>query len=162
VDPWGLWDERVHYTKTIEFAVSVGISPSNAKVIAYANNATDGGSLGTGFVGFLPILGDQSRHFNQSKSACDSRAIWAKRQFKAAVSLYQDGKITMAYIALGRGLHSIQDKYAHRDWDTGLLGVNIHPMWYDDVNDPRNRQELSDTRNESISYINRFNKAVVQ
>jgi len=44
---------------------------------------------------------------------------------------------------LGKGLHSIQDKYAH-------------PAWYDDWNDPRNRNASQLTEIKTKKYLMRF------
>jgi hypothetical protein len=58
------------------------------------------------------------------------------------------------------GLHSLQDKFAHRSWDTGHYGTIPHPTWYDDVNDSRNTEALKYTGKASITYIKRFMNAV--
>lgn len=160
VDPDGLWGEEVHLNRTETWAIAAGVPPSDAKTIAYGNNSTDGGLFGTMGVGFSPIAGDQSRHFNTHNSGCDSREIWANRQFDLAVSLYKDGRTVLAISVLGRGLHSLQDKFAHRDWDTGSLGFSPHPAWYDNVTDPRNAQALNSTENATKDYIINFKNAV--
>lgn len=62
----------------------------------------------------------------------------------------KDGNIEAALGHLGKGLHSLQDKYAHKDWDTGVLGKERHPAWYDDWNDPRNKEAADDTGRTSL------------
>ena len=160
VDPGGLWNEDVHYYRTLDWALSVGISAKNARTIAYSDNRTDGGIAGAIGVGFSPIIGDQSRHFNRSKSGCDSRDVWANREFEAAVNLYRTGDAMSAFGALGRGLHSIQDKFAHHDWNTGPFGLRQHPSWFDNFTDPRNLQAQIDTETATKKYILRFRQAV--
>jgi hypothetical protein len=52
--------------------------------------------------------------------------------------------------------------FAHRDWDTGLLGVNRHPQWYDDWNDSRNSQARAFTEAGTKDYLNQFSKEIHQ
>lgn len=159
IDPSGLWGEEVHFNRTLAWAIAAGISSGNSITIASGDNATDGGILGGAGVGFAPIVGDQSRHFNTNKSGCDSRDAWAYRQFDAAIKFYKTGDTVSAFSILGRGLHSLQDKFAHRDWNTGPFGKNIHPAWYDSVTDPRNAQALINTENATKDYISKFKNA---
>ena len=62
----------------------------------------------------------------------------------------------MAIGHLGKGLHSIQDKYAHRNWDTGFFEWSVHPKWYDDWNDPRNKTASKLTEIKTKKYLMRF------
>jgi len=52
--------------------------------------------------------------------------MWADIELDRATEFMKQGKCKVATEHLGKGLHSIQDKYAHRNWDTGFLsGVYI-------------------------------------
>ena len=61
-----------------------------------------------------------------------------------------------ALMRLGKGLHSLQDIYAHRDWDTGPIGIEPHPGWYDYWNDPRNKCANELTEAATKAYLNEF------
>jgi hypothetical protein len=143
VDRDGLWGEDVHsgvgnsQYGTYTWSRQLGFTDRAATKIATANDGTDGG-----FASWMPIFGLQSRHFNQGSCAgySDSRAYWADGELNRAVEAYNKGRWDEALGHIGKGLHSIQDMFAHRDWDTGLLGVNRHPQWYDDWNESRNSQ----------------------
>jgi RHS repeat-associated protein len=160
-DSMGLWGEDVHSGignssyGTYTWAQQLGFSSQQATWIAEGNNGTDGG-----FAGFLPILGEQSRHFNQlnpwMNGYQDSRDYWAFLELMRAVKYYKKGNCRVAYSYLGRGLHSIQDKFAHRDWNTGMSGWGRHPDWYDIWSDPKNELARKLTENASINYIHLF------
>jgi len=165
IDPKGLWGEDVHHDMTLIWARNSGFSPHDAGVIAYSDNATDGGNfIGTGGTGWWPNWagGDQSRHFNTNKSGPDSRDVWAGKEFNLAVSLYKSGDTDAALTALGRGLHSLQDKFAHRDWNTGPYGWDPHPREYDQVSSQINRKEnaLRNTAKATRDYMLKFKNAV--
>jgi RHS repeat-associated protein len=158
-DPWGLWGEDVHSGignpnyGTYLWAVQVGFSDAQARKIAIGNDGTDGG-----FSSWMPMLGLQSRHFNQfiPKRYKDSRDYWAAVELRRAVEYYKEGKCEAALGHLGKGLHSIQDKFAHRDWSTGLFGVDPHPEWYDIWNDPRNKIARELTEKGTKHYLNLY------
>jgi RHS repeat-associated protein len=150
-DPWGLWGEDVHYGMTYSWALATGMTASQAERIARADNGTDGG-----FGSWLPLLGDQSRHFNQSGSCSDSRNSWAETEYRRAIGYYNAGNMDAALGHLGRGLHSLQDIDPHRDWDTGMLGWTAHPDWYDSWSDPRNSTARAMTEQKSLEYLRRF------
>ncbi|MFC1896324.1 RHS repeat-associated core domain-containing protein, partial [Thermodesulfobacteriota bacterium] len=65
-DPWGLWKADVHSGignagyGTYTWAKQVVFSDAAARKIAIANDAVD-----VGFAGWIPVIGLQSRHFNQ-------------------------------------------------------------------------------------------------
>jgi RHS repeat-associated protein len=151
-DPRGLWGEDIHYNGTYTWALQLGFSTQSATWIAQGNNMTDGG-----FASWLPIFGLQSRHFNQlnygMKGFSDSRDYWASIEMTTAVNYYKQGNCRAAYGHLGKGLHSLQDKSAHRDWNTGILGWEPHPSWYDDWNDPRNTLARELTVNSTKNYL---------
>ncbi|MHB8894694.1 MAG: hypothetical protein ACYC99_05880 [Candidatus Geothermincolia bacterium] len=133
-----------------------GLSPLQAEQLARADDGTDGG-----YTSWMPMLGDQSRHFNQSRSG-DSRLDWAELELKRAVALKKAGKCDAAIGHLGKGLHSVQDYDPHRDWDTGSLGWYRHPDWYDVWDDPRNEEVRKSIEERSLEYLRRYLRAVGQ
>jgi len=74
---------------------------------------------------------------------------------KRAVEYYKKGKCEAAYGHLGKGLHSVQDMFAHRDWDTRWHGMKPHPDWYDIWDDPRNKlaRELTEKNTKEYLYL---------
>ncbi|GBD99841.1 tRNA nuclease WapA precursor [bacterium BMS3Abin07] len=165
LDPNGAWAADVHSGignrkgyGTYTWAKQVGFSESEAKSIAIGNNATD---IGPGTT-WLPFGagGDQSRHFDNLKIIGDSRDSWAEWELQKAVAFAKKGNMKAALGHLGKGLHSLQDKYAHRGWDTGLLELIKHPEWYDDWHDPRNVEAARQTEIKSKEYLERFRKGI--
>jgi len=161
IDPSGLWGEDIHsgignsQYGTYAWARQAGFTDYAAQMIAYANNAVDE----VAWAGWYPGFGDQSRHFNQS--ACgDSRANWSNLEFDRAIAAYNSGNFEAALGHIGKGLHSIQDYFAHGDWDTGAFGTNWHPSWYDDWNDRRNMKARERTELATKEYLRNFLKAI--
>jgi len=162
VDRDGMWGEDVHSGignvkyGTYIWARKVGFSDKDAKIIAKGNNATDAGPWSN----WLPLLGDQSRHFNQPylfpKGIGDTRDYWANVEFQRALKYAKEGDYEAALGHLGKGLHSLQDKYAHGDWDTGALGLAAHPPSYDDWNNPRNKEAAEATFKGTMEYLKKF------
>ncbi|MHC4676619.1 MAG: RHS repeat domain-containing protein [Planctomycetota bacterium] len=160
-DRYGLWGEDVHSGignpryGTYTWAMQVGFSDAQARMIAKANEAAD-----FSYSGWLPVFGLQSRHFNQPlfipKDFKDSREYWASVELQRAAKSFAEGDCEAALGNLGKGLHSIQDKYAHRDWDTGLFGFRRHPEWFDIWNDPRNTKAREITEMETKGYLRAF------
>jgi RHS repeat-associated protein len=158
----GAWEEDVHSGigntnyGTYVWATHVGFNDRDARLIAKGNNSTDLG----GWSGWIPIIGDQSRHFNQpylfSSGIGDTRDYWANLEYQRAVEYMEEGNVRAALGHLGKGLHSLQDKFAHRDWDTGIIGTNRHPDWYDKWNDPRNKEAAENTTRASLNYLRSF------
>ena len=98
-DPWGLWGEDVHSGinnssyGTYTWARQIGFTEAASKRIALANDATDGG-----FASWMPMIGLQSRHFNQFSYGeyQDSRAYWADLEFRRAIEYYKKGECQLA------------------------------------------------------------------
>lgn len=160
IDKWGLWGEDAHSGientngyETYTWAQRAGFTGSGAAIIARANDWMDGG-----WNSWMPIFGDQSRHFNQFSRAGynDSREYWAAVEFTSALREWENGNEDLALAHIGRGLHSIQDIYAHRDWDTGITGRNRHPDWYDDWDDSRNECAAQRTEQATMFYLREF------
>jgi len=133
-DPTGMWGKDVHLGDSTLWAEEAGIDSKRAKRIAEACVGVDsffGGKAP------IPILGDQSYHFNTNKPGeVDSRIIKSQLHFNRAVKLQKwaneyrnsDGgfiggiKNIIADILeywvddnLGKGLHPLQDIRAHSD-----------------------------------------------
>jgi RHS repeat-associated protein len=167
VDPSGLWNEDVHsgignsLYGTHLWATQLGLSDQQAKWIALGNNGAD-----VSFSGWMPVFGLQSRHFNQPaygmNGFSDSRDYWASTELQRAVNYYKAGNCRAASGHLGKGLHGIQDKIAHRDWDTKWYAADIHPPWYDIWHDPRNALARELTEKETRNYISLFLKLAGQ
>ena len=160
-DPWGLWGEDVHSGinnsryGTYTWARQIGFTEAAAKRIALANDATDGG-----FASWMPMIGLQSRHFNQFQYAeyQDSRAYWADLEFRRAIEYFKKGECELALAHLGKGLHSVQDIFGHRDWNTGFMGWDPHPEWYDEWGDPRNRIASLQAEEATKNFLKDFMK----
>jgi RHS repeat-associated protein len=158
IDPFGLWGEDVHSGignseyGTFIWAKQVGFSDESAAIIARSNDAVDGG-----WGSWMPIIGNQSRHFNQSDpNYPDTRILWAEIEFKKALEAQRLCDAEKALAHLGRGLHSLQDVFAHRDWDTGFCGWRRHPDWYDSWDDFRNGKARELTAQATKDYLHKF------
>jgi hypothetical protein len=160
-DPWGLFGEDVHSGignsryGTYLWATQIGFYGSQAKKISIGNDGTDGG-----FASWLPMIGLQSRHFDQKPffSKEDSRITWSEKELQRAVEFYKKGDYDAASGHLGKGLHGIQDLFAHRDWDTGWLGWYAHPGWYDLWDDSRNALIRNEAEKATKDYLKRYRK----
>ncbi len=88
-DAFGLWKKDVHYDDTKSWAESKGFTPKQAKIIAKACNGVDSPFKRKGPI---PLIGDQSYHFDTSKAGeQDSRRTNAKKHFDKAVKLALHG-----------------------------------------------------------------------
>jgi RHS repeat-associated protein len=149
-DLFGLWGDDVHSGinskgyGTYNWATSVGFSNSEAYVLAVANANTDNNA------NWAPIAGVPGRHFNTASGKNDSRDIFAFIELNSAIDKYKKGDKSGAMETLGRGLHSIQDKYAHMGW----IPIIVHPPWYDDV--LLRPYTLENTRKATECYLNKF------
>jgi len=158
----GAWGEEVHYTMTKIWAKSMGFTDAEAERIATADNNTDWSSDTHPF----GVTGDQSRHFDlDDNPTSDSRITHAKNDIEAATDAWKNGRQEDALDLFGRGLHSLQDIDAHRDWDPRIPGVPDwykHPDWYDDIMDPRNREAYKNTRERTFDAIRFFRKQIAE
>ena len=150
VDVNGLWGEDVHSGLnnasygTYIWALQMGLTANQAKLVAFANTATDN------FWSWAPIIGVPGRHFDTAHGSFDSRDVHANYDMAEAIKLYNSGNPCGAYNILGRGLHSVQDKYAHMGW----VPLLPHPDWYDDAG--IRRGSLSATEMATKSYLRQF------
>ena len=95
-----------------------------------ADNATDSGSTGP-----FPRQ-EQSRHMYYKIRGGDSRDYWYDKELRVSKRLLRRNKCEEAAMALGRALHSRQDRSAHRKWPDWLGGGDwhawiTHPSWWD-------------------------------
>jgi hypothetical protein len=121
-----MWGEDVHRELTIYVAKSLGFSAEDAAKMAAANMYVDSSSSSMN-----PVYGDWSRHFDrrayQSTSGnIDTRLYHARNEMELAVAYYKDGNHDLAFQHLGYGLHSLQDMYAHMDWDSNRRWIRPH------------------------------------
>ncbi len=129
IDTIGMWGSSIHNGKkqnnswiygTVKWAMDCGMCQADAEIVGEANNNVDGEFTGAGF--------SASRHFNRNGSGqLDSRLEHFQSHYQEAISLWRQGasgptspnaflKLD-ALRELGIGLHSVQDYYAHLDYD---------------------------------------------
>ncbi|MCL5292151.1 MAG: RHS repeat-associated core domain-containing protein [Actinobacteria bacterium] len=106
IDPLGLWGEKIHYDKTLEWAVRIGFSDEDARVIALSDKLTD-----TFFEG-------EGRHLNENYGSVFGRGdptqlTRAMEQLDKAIQARLSGRRKDSLVELGIGLHSVQDLVAH-------------------------------------------------
>jgi RHS repeat-associated protein len=161
VDHLGQWNSNVHYFWTFMWSVDAGITPGYAEMIGAADDATD--SLWGG-ISWFPLwpIGQESRHMNYPLlHPPDSRDHWYNKEYAIAQKALKDADIKKkpslcdkAARHFARGLHSRQDKSAHRDWPNRGNWEDwiAHPGWWDAYND----SELSDQRPSELFWSNWF------
>jgi RHS repeat-associated protein len=154
VDPWGLWGEDVHSGignpnyGTYLWAREMGFSDAAARIIANANNATDN------YANWAVVFGVPGRHFNTGVGSADTRDIFARFDLQLAADIYNQGDVCDAFSAIGRGLHSIQDKVAHGDWPFYV----VHPPWFDDPSQRPDALEVTEfvTKRYLLDFLGRI------
>jgi len=162
VDSYGLWGEDVHSGidnigngpeykyGTYLWAIETGYTDEQAKIIAKADNDVDS---------YWSWMAKQEEHFDRDKSPeIDTRLELAEKHMQEAIDLLKDGRCKEAYKEVGRGLHSLQDFYAH-----GAYGLDQWPTitkphlgYYDDWDDPRKSQDAYWTEKSTKLYLQRF------
>ncbi len=137
VDVLGKWKANVHYGRTLSWAADAGIRLNFGVVIADADIGVD--SI-FGGESFLPEVlgGRQSRHLLYFIQGEDSRDYWYRTEFEKARNHLKFVRCREAAKSFGMGLHSRQDKSAHRPWPTGSgswqdagAQLTAHPGWWD-------------------------------
>jgi len=130
VDLWGLWGSDVHFDDTLKWANEIFNDENKAQIIAKADNDVDSGFTN-------PVFGDQSWHFNtnnfsftyylfnesSSGTSEDSRVEHSNKQMEIAALLYNIGLEDESFRELGKGLHALQDLYAHDDKYVGYMFI---------------------------------------
>jgi RHS repeat-associated protein len=138
-DTLGYWNSRVHLWMTMVWSREASFQPAYGTIIGISDNDVDN------HWGTSPFpWGEMERHLNQpSKTGGqDSRDVWYQREYANAVNALvagdeqQDGmRCIEAAQAFGRGLHSWQDRSAHRVWPRpgrDWRSTIAHPAWWDD------------------------------
>lgn len=131
-DPTGLYGEDTHNHRTRIWSVSIGMKFAAAKLVGEADYGTDSGSTGP-----YPWQ-TQSRHLNRSRyDFGDTRLHWFAIELGEAISActFGNDRPKTAARALGRGLHSLQDWWAHGDYSAGPLPTF---MWHGPLYDAWN------------------------
>ena len=164
VDPTGCFAKKMHFDLTREWAFAMfkeaGFSDKTAKsyanTIAWANFAMD----------ILPStsfysIGNQSWHFNTNKGTNkkDSRKINSENSMAFAKNNLRS--MTSALIAVGQGLHAVQDMVSHTDDVTTLKGgIYGHGKGVDDyvVGDAKYKAAKLATETYLKEFINALKK----
>ena len=156
VDSLGLWGEDVHSGignpkyGTHTWALQIGIGMTSSKLIALGNQETDN------YANWAPVAGVPGRHFDTAYGGVDSRMKFSEMDLQLAVKLYKGGEECRAYRTLGRGLHSVQDRFAHMSW----VPIVPHPSWYDDVS--KRDEAIKMTEIATKDYLRRFIQNIYQ
>lgn len=133
-DPTGHWAKEHHYLMTeIALRTATGLTSREVNMIAAADRRVDEGLMTN------PITGDQSLHFDTDpRPEFDSRQTAANAKMNEALGLARKGLLDKAMKALGAGLHSLQDIFAHGDMtpqEHGKVWVDKNVLG-EDVSDP--------------------------
>jgi RHS repeat-associated protein len=112
-DPTGEWGKRDHSGLTDALAQRAGFSDRAARILGVGSAYPD--ELASGICP-VPIIGDPSWHFNQNRPGLpDSRLEHFVESKDQALDLAKQGKWEEALFTFGKGLHALQDYYAHGD-----------------------------------------------
>jgi RHS repeat-associated protein len=130
----GEWHASVHQRMTTQWAARFFRAPYPA-AIGDADAGVD--NLLSGHASVGP---QQSRHMYYRIRGADSRDVWYEDEFAnalhfldLAVANNDVRRCRQAAEAFGRGLHSRQDRSAHRPWPGGRdwSSGRMHPGWWD-------------------------------
>ncbi|MBF0569745.1 MAG: hypothetical protein HQL18_03120, partial [Candidatus Omnitrophica bacterium] len=136
---------REYFDSTYAWAIEAGFGPREAAIIAASD--TDVDSLRVVFSTLMPSLTkwlfsdrDRGLHFKLAgRGGADTRVEALEREFATALRLARETNDPFhprALMALGRCLHSLQDKVAHGDEEyTGAHGLEGDATIVDGVND---------------------------
>jgi len=146
-DVLGRWVYSVHFLRTAEWAEAAGVRQGFAATIGQEDNNVDSNWRETS----LPMIGDQKRHMFYRMGKDDSRDYYYNLGLKDYLKWLQradqerDPSLCWkAGEAFGKGLHSRQDKSAHRKWPSFIKNSpnngawsawTMHPGWWDAWND---------------------------
>lgn len=136
-DRWGLWDSAVHFDDVLVWAQQCGFTPEEALVIAQADinvDYTDKNGTVTDNK-YIGAIDNPQFHFNMnyyndpssSQTERDSRFQLYTYYFQQAVQLLQAGLRQDALTAFGKGLHALQDMWAHLDEYVDYYSNYGHP-----------------------------------
>ena len=122
MDPSGTWTCAVHKDDAVEWAIGVGGPDDSVESIGDANVAVDSSFSGDTW---HPVWSDQSYRFNRNQGGEDSRLMHFREGVQSAKDLCTDPVDDAAgsLPALGKGLHALQDWWAHGDWGVGARNI---------------------------------------
>ncbi|HHV55885.1 MAG TPA: hypothetical protein GXX55_10625 [Firmicutes bacterium] len=116
-DPTGEWGKDDHSGLTAALAQKAGFAERAASILGTAAACPD--ELASG-ISPVPVIGDPSWHFNTSRPGLpDSRLQHFLESKDQALDLAAQGKWDEALFAFGKGLHALQDYYAHGNQTPG-------------------------------------------
>ena len=154
-DPSGMWKSDVHYNDTKRWAEekgfknvtisekvsvrgkSIQVDNTAAYLIAQADDDVDKNLNTTPFAYWSEE--NLSWHFDvrylgYMKGVLDTRLKQFEKQCDEVVRLLGQGRMKEALQAFGKGLHPLQDYYAHLDWKPRENGVGyIHTAYYEQL-----------------------------
>ncbi len=134
IDPLGKWSSVVHSTHTVWWAFEGGFTLGYARTIGEADAWVD--SIWSCHSYLPPPLGQQGRHLfyhDASAEDGDSRTAWFNLELANAIHHLGRGECVQAAESFGTGLHSLQDRSAHRPFPNreNWSPLTIHPGWWD-------------------------------
>ncbi|MCL2526602.1 MAG: RHS repeat-associated core domain-containing protein, partial [Coriobacteriia bacterium] len=165
VDPTGRWTSAIHLSKTYEWCrqKDIGLNSRDADALANSDVQVDSNSA------TQPVsLRDSNLrwHFNRSKNwgHTDSRLDLFRSQRVEALRLSRNRKGAYrkdSMGAFGKGLHPLQDTFAHVDWAVGSKVVPPHHSFRDIKRLSGNLKDFDDpsyclTRITSLIYISKY------
>jgi hypothetical protein len=131
IDTYGLWGTAVHCDATEQWATGLKYQTTAAIAIGKEDDAVDGGITSP-----LPLVGDQSYHFNRSSGGTDSRLRHKEEHLQEAKEkcssesqswlselFNSHDDPTGATEKLGKALHPLQDWVAHGDFGITTSGA---------------------------------------
>ena len=149
-DPLGLWCPDCHYDQTLQVALECGMSGRAAEALAKATKMVDRENL-------VETVKPHSPRHGMPDS--DWRG-YAASQLDAAITAKGTGA---ALRALGRGLHTVQDAWAHDlRIPQGTISEHFYspdPNWRDPDDPAQNLWEWQMSRKATADYISSFMRA---
>lgn len=178
LDLTGLWGEAVHFDKTREWAIDVGMKEHIALLVAFACNSVDPSLVAWPF---RTTRANLEWHFDIPVSRPnvwgegDSR--WEHSRVELTNAKYQclepRHDVVAAAASLGKSLHPLQDWVAHGVWDPTYHWYNItnwrpHPDGTDDFSkddkrspDGRLQDDLTSARNQKQYLVSGSKRAAL-
>jgi RHS repeat-associated protein len=139
LDSWGVWRAPAHTSLT-----------TNAMNTFNAFNQADVDRAVKANVAVDALLNQTNNPAHYMPGTQNAAEALIRDSLERAIRLERTGYHNEAMDALGRGLHTLQDRYSHYEQNAGWLA---HPGCDDPQKHPR---ELSAARNASRQYIDRF------
>jgi len=146
-DPHGLWEAEGHTDLTRTALQEVGFSPNDQRTVIAANVNVDRFSNQS----------NDPAHYMPSTGAAAERLINAS--LERAVTAELRGDHHGAMVALGEGLHTVQDRYAHAEQNAGWK-AHAPVVGSAPDNPQRHPQEYNRARQASAAYVKRYQQEV--